>query len=211
MIKRTFFLISFLATSAVLFSQYKLSEGIAYSTLTQMDSSNYYLMGSLITKADRSKYLTTDNSFRSGEMWMNVIIYNSATDQFKKLFSTSLNLVYPVNGNAWRGGGTSGVFGKMITYMVKTDGYNNDGVIDEDDPTYLYVSEKSGDNLKQLTPDDFTVSWWAFSYDKKTMIIKGQRDTNKDKKFKPEDDLFYKVILDENIANIKVMPLIVKP
>jgi hypothetical protein len=94
-----------------------------------------------------------------------------------------------------------------LIYLVRTDEYNKDGIIDEDDPVYLYVSTKTGDALKQITPVGMSVTNWKMAKDGKTIIATVQNDKNNDKIFDDEDETIYQIDLNEDISKIKCSPV----
>ena len=68
---------------------------------------------------------------------------------------------------------------------------------------YLYISTKTGDNLRQITPKGFYVISWTLSKDKKMILVKGKNDKNKNKKFgNGDDELYYRIDLDDDISKI---------
>lgn len=81
---------------------------------------------------------------------------------------------------------------KYIVYLMKTEDYNLDNKINLLDPTYLFVSDRMGKNLQQITPSGQDVMEWAI-IDENTLIIKSLRDENKDRLFdeKDKDEVFY--------------------
>jgi len=69
---------------------------------------------------------------------------------------------------------------------------------------YLYISSKTGDNLKQITPKGFNVVSWTLSKDKKMILVKGQNDKNGNKKCgNGDDEVYYRIDLNDNIAKIQ--------
>jgi len=95
-----------------------------------------------------------------------------------------------------------------IVYLVRTENFNNDGGLDTDDPVYLYISTKTGDNLRQITPGGFHVLSWTVSKDQKMILVKGQNDKNGNKKFGQGDDqLYYRIDLEDDVAKIRCYPL----
>ncbi len=75
-----------------------------------------------------------------------------------------------------------------IYYSVVTDDLNADKQLKEDDPQYLFVSDKSGKHFRRISPRMYHLINWAFikSSGKVIMIVK--KDTNKDQKFNEEDE-----------------------
>ena len=93
-------------------------------------------------------------------------------------------------------------------YIVRTENYNNDNGLDTEDPQYLYISDKSGANLKQVTPKGLNVVSWTLSKDKKIILVKVQNDKNGNKKFGNGDDqLYYRVDLNNDVLKIQCYKL----
>ncbi len=195
-------------------AQYDVPNAVSYSYPLQLDSSSFYIMGSLLNKTDRDKY-SFQNRLNNGiDNWTNVFIYNSETNKTAKLFSTYPVSIYPVeSGNKlpinWysrvRMAPQSGVLANnVIIFAVRTDEYNKDGVIDLGDPVTLYISTKSGSKVKQIAPSDMNVVSWTSSVDDKKLIIKLQKDKNGDKKFADEDEVLYEVELNDDFSKIKM-------
>jgi hypothetical protein len=107
-----------------------------------------------------------------------------------------------------------------IVYIARTDNFNGDNGLDTEDPQYLYISSKTGDNLKQVTPKGMNVVFWTLSKDKKMILVKLENDKNGNKKFgNGDDELYYRVKLQDDsfyprsilvlspIFNLRVSPL----
>jgi len=89
-------------------------------------------------------------------------------------------------------------------YIAITDNFNRDNGLDSQDPRYLYISTRTGDNLKQITPNGLNVVSWTLSKDKKMILVKVQNDKNGNKKFgNGDDELYYRVDLNADISKIE--------
>src|SRR5436190_1264055 len=89
-----------------------------------------------------------------------------------------------------------------------SENFNGDKSLNSDDPVYLFLSTKTGDNLKQITPQGFHVYSWTVSKDKKMILVKGKADKNGDKKFgQGDDDIYYRIDLNTDISKIKCEPI----
>ncbi len=206
--------------STICFCQFKNSVGAAYTFSFQVDSSEYFIIGGQPRKAERSKYIFENNNngydVYNGQisLWTNALIYNTKTKQLKNIIDMPLVGVYPMYNvmelvkydyTFYQRGMISGITKDNIVYLVKTDTYNKDGVIDVDDPVYIFVSKKDGSNCKQITPNGMNVTGWRVSRDGLTIIATIQPDLNIDKKFS-EDEVLYQIDLNEDISKIKLTP-----
>ncbi|WP_018477530.1 hypothetical protein [Pontibacter roseus] len=142
------------------------------------------------------------------DFYANVIFYDMSTDTYKKLFETDTYIRQftrernPIpdsrpEGNPARLNNTSR---NWIFYFVKPGDYNKNGRIDNDDPSVLYVSNKAGNKIRALTPEqENAVSMEV--YDKQGFaLVKMQRDSDNNKRFEGKDRDFYYIRL--NLADL---------
>jgi len=200
----TLLLITFISTTT--FAQKK--DEINLSDPFQIDSSEYFLIPELVDNDNKDAY-----GKGAGYLWgdyMDIYFYNSATKQTKKLFGNQLALIQSFNKREYyydRGRETeipANILPKHIVYLARTENFNDDNALDNQDPVYLYISTKTGDNLKQITPKGLTVISWTLSKDKKMILVKVMNDKTKNKKFGNGDDqLYYRIDLDDDISKIQ--------
>ena len=202
--------------SISLLAQYKIPDGVSYSQPFQIDSSNYYVFGSMIDKSNKAKYNTNPidiYNFSPLTGWTNILIYNSESKQIKKVFLNNPVLIYPVTQvymnstyyyGSHKGNMNSAVLKNSIAITAKTDEYNKDGIIDEDDPVYLFLCKKDGSNMIQISPKEMNITTWSLSKDGQTMILFAQKIKNADRKFINEDELLYQIDLNEDFSKIKI-------
>ncbi|HMI77593.1 MAG TPA: hypothetical protein VK484_02310, partial [Ferruginibacter sp.] len=114
---------------------------------------------------------------------------------------------YYYNKNPWET--PPGILDKHIIYLARTDNYNNDNGLDSEDPVYLYISAKTGDNLTQITPKGVNVISWNISKDKKMILVKAQYDKTGNKKFgNGDDEVYYRIDLADEPSKIKCTQII---
>jgi hypothetical protein len=217
--KKLIFFAALLYTTQYSFAQLRSTDAVAYSQPMQVDSSDYFIIATLIDKTNKAKYSFSQSGiYRTMGSWTNILFYNSKTNKTKKLFSTAPIIVGGITNNygAFPSGSMgnnmlSGIIDNNILFMVKHDEYNNDGLIDEDDPVSIFISTKSGEGLRQITPKDMHVISWQTSRDRKTIIAKMQKDKNGDKKFTDEDEIIYQIDMNDDISKIKFYPINIIP
>jgi len=197
------------------FGQEKFQNGVSYTNPLKIDTSNYYLTGNLIKKSERNKFnLLSNNGYYLAPIWTNVYIFNPETKSAIKMFSNSLNCIYSIT-TSYPSHYTSSrnitpqsaILKNCILFSVKTDEYNKDGVIDEDDPVSLFITTKSGENLTRITPADMNVTGWSSDDKDKKLFVMLQKDKNGDKKFTDEDEVLYIIDLNEDFSKIKMTPI----
>ncbi|HEX6194156.1 MAG TPA: hypothetical protein VFZ42_17400 [Chitinophagaceae bacterium] len=198
----------FLCTS--MFGQKK--DEINYSDPFQIDSSEIFLIPRLIDNENQAAYGKGKGYLPWGN-YHDIYFYNTNTNTTRKLFDTTLAIIHtfternyynkPVNEYPLN------ILPKHIVYLVRTDNFNNDNGLDSDDPVYLYISARNGENLRVITPKGVHILSWTASKDRKILMVKAMKDSNGNKKFGVGDDeIYYRIDLDENISNIKCYPVL---
>jgi hypothetical protein len=140
------------------------------------------------------------------DYYANVIFYDMAADTYKKLFDTdtyikpfpSVQVPAPYTRTERVNTKLANVSRNWIFYFVKPGDYNKNGRIDTEDPSVLYVSDKSGSNLKALTTNsENAVSIEIF--DKQGFaLVKMQRDSDHNKRFESKDKDYYFIRINLN-------------
>jgi hypothetical protein len=196
---------------AMLLSQGK--DEINFSDAVQVDSSEYFLIPRLIDEVNDQDYGKGKGYLPWGN-YSDVVFYNTKTNQSKKVFFGKLAIITPfLSRTRYYNEPKSteapvNILPDHIIYLARTFDFNVDRALDTDDPVYLYVSSKSGDDLRQITPNGMNVLSWVISKDKKTMLIKLQADKNNNKKFgNGDDELYYRADLDKDISKITCYPI----
>ena len=188
-------------------------EEVNFSDPFQIDSSDYYLIPELVDNDNKDAYGKGVGLFNWGD-YIDIYFYNSTTKQTKRLFDKQLALIQSFNKREYyyyRGRETeipANILPRHIVYLARTENFNGDNALDNQDPVYLYISTKTGDNLTQVTPKGFYVISWTISKDKKMILVKGKNDKNNNKKFgNGDDELYYRIDLDDDISKIQCYQL----
>ncbi len=132
--------------------------------------------------------------------YSNIIFYNFKLDSTKKLFphdtyiasfkSNMYNRFYDEQLK------NKNISKDWILYKVKNSDRNKNGKIDSKDPSILYISDKYGNNLQQLsTQNENVVDIELYDYEN-FALIKFQNDLNNDLNFTSDDKDFYYLKLD---------------
>ncbi|MBL7742754.1 MAG: hypothetical protein JNN00_04680 [Chitinophagaceae bacterium] len=182
-----------------------------YSVPIQVDSSEYFMIPKLVgddTKDDYGK----GKGFLPWGNYSEIYFYNAKTRQTKKLFNGQRTLIVPLQPRRSyydrEPEAPSPILPHHIIYLARTDDYNSDGGLDSADPLYLFISSKTGEGLRSITPKGFHVISWTLSHDKKMILVKGMHDKNGNKKFgNGDDESYYRIDLDEDISKIQCLPV----
>lgn len=182
---------------------------VNFSDPFQIDSSEYFLIPKLIDNDNQQAYGKGKGYLPWGN-YSDILFYNSKTNHTNNLFNGQLALIAPFYsrrnyyGNDKEQDMPANILPGHIVYLARTDNFSGDNALDTDDPLYLYISTKTGDNLKQITPKGFNVVSWSVSKDKKMILVKGQNDKNGNKKFgNGDDELYYRIDLNNDISKIE--------
>lgn len=128
----------------------------------------------------------------------NIIFYDFKSDTYKKLFSEDTYILdfsdRPSYYRYEKQSRPANITDQWILYLVSQD-YNKNGKIDQDDACVLFVSDKQGNQLKELTSaSENVVSFEVFDM-QGFALVKIQKDTNSDKFFDNKDQEYYYVKL----------------
>lgn len=202
------------------FAQMQLNYKNNYSIPIQIDSTDIYFIGSLADKTNKAKYSMGYNANYNNPnlgFWTNILVYNSKTEEVKKLFADSLVMIYPfysglTERNVFDYSYTKMVRGSMVyenflLISVKTDNYSKDGVIDDEDPLSIFICTKDGKKLTQVTPNEMNVLSLKVSRDMKTIFMNVQRDKDGDKKFSNENEEIFKVTIGKDVSKFELKKL----
>lgn len=195
--------------SALAFGQKFGKDEVSFSDPFQIDSSEYFLIPKLIDNDNLQAY-GKGKGFLPWGNYSDILFYNSKTNQTKKLFNGQLALITPFNSkrNYYDYGNErempTNILPNHIVLLARIDNFSGDNSLDNEDPLYLFISTKTGENLKQITPKGFNVVSWNISKDKKMILVKAQNDKNGNKKFGPGDDeLYFRIDLNNEISKIQ--------
>ena len=185
-------------------------EEVNFSDPIQVDSSEYFIIPQLIDNDERGEFGKGKGYFPWGA-YRDVYFYDSKSNLTKKVFGNQLALVSAFN-NPRRGyyygkdeqEEPNNILPHQVVYLARTENFNGDNALDSDDPVYFYLTNKTGEGLKQITPAGFSVISWTISKDKKMILVKLKNDKNRNKKFgEGDDDLYYRIDLDEDLSKVK--------
>ncbi len=156
--------------------------------------------------------VTYDNSILNSskisyyDNYANIIFYNFKNDSYKKLFNEDTFIKEFVNRYDYydnsRNNKVDYICQKWILYLVKNKDYNKNGKIDNNDPYILYVSDRYGNGLKSITPENENAVSLKILDKQGFALIKMQRDLDKDTDFESDDKDYYYIRLDLNTLTL---------
>jgi len=151
----------------------------------------------IIIPIEYNSGLFTSNKL-SWSYYANIIFYNFKEDKYKKLFEkdTYIHEFKTFNYSRLNSDIKKYSTSKVIFFFVKNVDYNNDGKINEDDPSILYKSDTQGNNLLKLTSESESAVSLEIFEKQKFALIKIQRNVTNDKVFNFKDNDYYYIKLD---------------
>jgi hypothetical protein len=159
---------------------------------TILDSSDWVLYPLTLEELEETEKGFKSSSYGRQYAYWNVAFYNTKTKQ-SRLLSDSLkmliNSISPKNDVIIHSGQREKRNEGLIYYSITTKDYNQDGKLNSDDPKYLFISDLSGQDFKQVSPDNFDLTHWQTINETKKILIQARKDSNKDKKFDGDDEI----------------------
>jgi hypothetical protein len=160
------------------------------------------VMYPLVNKPNEDEGLSFKKDIREETYW-NIIFYNTATKRYRlldtgrKMMINSYNTSYANRQYRYTDPYTSDVAERSALNAIKKSNYifysiiihdfNGNGNLDNGDPDYLFISDKDGNNFRQISPDNCNVNSWELIKKSGKILMQTVSDTNHDKKFSNED------------------------
>ncbi|MBD2682094.1 MULTISPECIES: hypothetical protein [Nostoc] len=174
----------------------KPESNIIYGDLVIKEQSDYLMIPVSFSDQDREKEnnLSLSRSYERSNNLYNIIFYNKQDGEAhlllnKKAVINSFELLEVKAAN------------KPITrvwlYKILDQDTNADKKINTDDAIVGFISDLSGKNLQQITPNNTQIINWVVLPSQNAIFLKIIKDSNNDKKFTGEDNTnFVRVNLD---------------
>ena len=175
------------ADSLTIVNDPKTNLNVQMNSFTEIDSSGILLFPlSVIENKERSGLtISSYKEIPNNEYW-NMAFLNTKTNEYH-LLSENKMLISSYKYNI-EGYEKAKVLDQKIFYNIKTTDYNKDKLINEKDPTYLFVSDKKGYNFKQISPSNYNFIRWQYIDSSNKIILTLQKDTYKDNLFNEKDE-----------------------
>lgn len=182
------------------------SQQIIFAEPQTIDSSHIVIYPLVLEKESYGSSYGSSSSSSGGALrtsYWNLIFYNTETQNQNLLTKDKKIIIYSINSgssssssynsdNFWANG--IEVYKDNIIYTAVSNDYNGNKLLDGDDPTYLFVSDKDGTNLRQISPDNYNINSWEVVKGTTKIIMQGQKDNNGDKEFNQNDALIPLVV-----------------
>ncbi len=158
-----------------------------------LDSSHIIIYPLLFEKTANGGYGNSSGVDKAS--YWNLIFYNTETAEEHLLTTDKKILIFSINHSNSSLESSSGsirknvinIFERNIIYTGVSNDYNSNKQLDQNDPNYLYVSDKEGKGFRQISPADYHIISWNLVKGTSKIIMQGQKDVNGDKLFDAKD------------------------
>jgi hypothetical protein len=161
------------------------------SQFFEIDSSGILMFPLTMAETEgKDRSFSYENKWNGSAYW-NIVFLNGKTNEYhllseKKMIIQSYDFNY---GSRSDDNVNMALNKKHIFYGIITDDFNQDGKLTVNDPKYLFITNKTGRNLRQISPANFDLQNWQYvkSVDKVLMTVK--KDSDKNRKFDDTDEV----------------------
>lgn len=140
------------------------------------------------------EFLSSNKIAYWGEYYANIVVYDFKIDAYKKLFDKD-TFIQSFNTNSSYYGTSSelvkNLTAKWVFLLVKSKDTNGNARIDDKDPSILFAVATNGENPRQLTDETENVVSFDTFDQQGFILLKIQKDSDKDGSFKSEDKEYY--------------------
>lgn len=154
----------------------------------EIDTSGILLFPLLVSEKENVGGSLYSNKVNGSSYW-NMLFLNSRTNEYQLLSDKKMliqsyfvpstkNGVLELNQNP-----------NYIFYTIVTDDYNKDKNLSGDDAEYLFVSDKFGKNLKQISPSNYKLLNWQYVKSSNKVVMSVQKDSDSNGKFEQADEV----------------------
>ncbi|HSZ85036.1 MAG TPA: hypothetical protein VK787_03350 [Puia sp.] len=156
-----------------------------------IDSSHIVIYPLILEKTTYGSGFSSGSGERTN--YWNLLFFNTETNQQHLLSSDKKIVIFSINTGESSSSSRDtwidriDVYKDNIFYEVIAKDYNQNNYLDDNDPTYLFISDKQGNNFKQLSPEDYNIKSWTVVKGTTKIILQAQKDNNNDKKFDAAD------------------------
>jgi hypothetical protein len=170
------------------------AEDTKYSTvvlnfdgMTVVDSSDWVLYPLTVREIEKNEkvFKSSGYGYRERTYW-NIAFYNTETKETRLLSESLKMVIHSVIPHSNKNE-------KRIYYTITTTDYYQDGKLSTGDPKYLFVSDLSGKNFKQISPENYDLSSWNIIHRTNKILMRTTLDSDKDGKVDEIVDFVYDI------------------
>ena len=137
------------------------------------------------TKSRSESYGYKDMPYNN---YWNIIFYNSKSKEYHLLSKQKMLISNYVTGFENDYERKYNWSNKYIFYTIRIQDFNKDSLLTQKDPEYLFVSDKEGNNLRQVSPSNYDLNRWEMTQSE-IIILSATKDSNPNRIFDKEDEI----------------------
>jgi hypothetical protein len=158
------------------------------TNFSEIDSSGVLMFPLRMGESKRESESSSYKEIPQSEFW-NIMFYNSITNNYYLLTKDKI-LIENFNDDYYNDAETiSTNKTNYIFYTARSLDYNKDKLLNYQDPLYLYVSNKKGENFRQLSPNNFNLENWRYIKSTNKIVFSASKDSNKNNLFDDKDEV----------------------
>jgi hypothetical protein len=161
---------------------------IQMNRFSEIDSSGILMFPLSMSETNADGGSLSYKEIPNSSFW-NIIFLNSKTNYYhllsdKKILIRNYDFKYSENGKA-----DVGQTSRHIFYSVTSEDFNKDKKLTDEDPKYLYVSDKEGNNFRRISPQNYDLQNWKFINSTNKILLTVKIDSDKNYKFDEKDEV----------------------
>lgn len=178
---------STLVDSIAVLNDPKNNLNIQTNSFLEIDSSGILMFPLSMGESERDGSSLSYKEMPSNSFW-NIIFLNSRTNEYhllsdKKMLIKNYDFKYNSNGNV-----DIAQTSRHIFYSITSDDFNKDRKLTDEDPKYLFISDKEGKNFRQISPSNYDLQNWQFIKSVNKVLLIVRKDSDKNNKFDDNDE-----------------------
>lgn len=161
---------------------------IQTNSFSEIDSSGILMFPLSMNETERDGGSLSYKSMPNNSFW-NIIFLNSKTNEYhvlsdKKMLILNYDFKYS-SGDLANLAQTS----RHIFYSIISDDFNKDKKLTNEDPKYLFVSDKAGNNFRQISPASYDLQSWQFIKSSNKLVMTVKKDSDNNTRFDEKDEV----------------------
>jgi len=182
---------STVADSVAILKDPKNNVNIQTNSFSEIDSSGILMFPLSMGESERAVGSISSSYYGEmpGNSFWNVIFLNSRTNEYHLLSESKMliqNFDYKnTSDNSKRITQSS----RYLYYSVITDDYDKDNKLTDEDPVYLFVSDKEGNNFRQISPAHYDLQNWQFIKSVNKILLTVKKDSDNNNKYDNYDEV----------------------
>ncbi len=174
--------------SAAVLSDPKNNLNVQTNSFSEIDSSGILMFPLSMGESERDGGSLSYKEIPGNSFW-NIIFLNRKTNEYhllteRKMLIRNYDIKYTSDDNV-----NIAQTNRHIFYSITSEDYNKDKLITDEDPKYLFVSDKEGNNFRQISPANYDLQNWEFIKSVNKVLLTLKKDSDKNKKFDEKDEV----------------------